>query len=146
MSAERRAEAVWKGDLFEGSGSVTLTSSGTASDLPVSWPARTETSNGRTSPEELIAGAHAACFAMAFSNVLAQAGNAPERLDVSATATFAKKDEGWRLTTMELEVRGTVPGVDAADFEKHAETAKESCPVSNALKGNVQIGVKASLA
>jgi lipoyl-dependent peroxiredoxin len=145
MSAERRAEAVWQGDLFEGSGSVTL-DSGAASDLPVSWEARTESSNGKTSPEELIAGAHAACFAMAFSNVLAQAGHKADHLDVSATATFAKKDEGWRVTTMHLDVRGTVPGIDASTFEQHADTAKDSCPVSNALKGNVEISLKATLA
>jgi lipoyl-dependent peroxiredoxin len=145
MSAERRAEAVWQGDLFEGSGSVTL-DSGAAPELPVSWEARTGASNGKTSPEELIAGAHAACFAMAFSNVLAQAGHKTERLDVSATATFAKRDEGWRVTTMHLDVRGAVPGIDAAEFEQHADTAKDVCPVSNALRGNVDISLKATLA
>jgi osmotically inducible protein OsmC len=145
MSAERRAEAVWEGDLFEGSGTVTL-ATGVGGELPVTWASRTEAPDGKTSPEELIAGAHAACFAMAFSNVLAQAGSPPQRLDVSATATFAKRDEGWRVTTMDLEVRGSVQDMDAADFEKHAETAKDACPVSNALKGNVQIGLKASLA
>jgi osmotically inducible protein OsmC len=143
--AESRGRAVWEGDLLRGSGSVTL-DSGLASDLPVTWAARTESPNGKTTPEELIAGAHAACFSMAFSNILAQAGHAPERLDVGATATFAKRDEGWRITTIDLEVRGTVPGMEAADFEKHAETAKDSCPVSNALKGNVALSVKASLA
>jgi osmotically inducible protein OsmC len=145
MAAESRGRAVWKGDLFGGSGSVTL-DSGLASDLPVTWTARTETPDGKTTPEELIAGAHAACFAMAFSNILAQAGNEAERLEVGATATFDKRDEGWRITTIDLEVRGTVPGMDAADFEKHAEAAKDGCPVSNALKGNVALSVKASLA
>jgi osmotically inducible protein OsmC len=145
MSAERRAEAAWQGDLFEGSGTVTLTS-GVASGLPVTWASRTEAPGGQTSPEELIAGAHAACFAMAFSNVLAQEGNPPERLEVGATSNFAKVEEGFRITTIDLEVRGTVSGMDASEFEKHAETAKDACPVSNALKGNVQIGLKASLA
>ena len=145
MAAESRGRAMWKGDLFGGSGSVTL-DSGLASDLPVTWAARTEKPDGKTTPEELIAGAHAACFSMAFSNILAQAGHEPERLDVGATATFDKRDEGWRITTIHLEVRGKVPGIEAADFEKHAETAKDSCPVSSALKGNVALSVKASLA
>jgi osmotically inducible protein OsmC len=145
MAVESRAAAVWEGDLLGGSGTVTL-DSGLASDLPVTWAARTEAPEGKTTPEELIAGAHAACFSMALSNILAQAGTAPERLEVAATATFSKKDEGWGISTIDLEVRGTVPGMDAAEFEKHAETAKDSCPVSNALKGNVALGVKASLA
>src|SRR5918997_2684629 len=145
MAAESLGRAVWKGDLFGGSGSVTL-DSGLASDLPVTWAARTEKPDGKTSPEELIAGAHAACFAMAFSNILAKAGSAPERLDVNATSTFDKRDEGWRVTRVDLEVRGQVPGMDAAQFEKHAEEAKVGCPVSNALAGNVEITVKASLA
>jgi osmotically inducible protein OsmC len=145
MAVESRGQAVWEGDLLGGSGTVTL-DSGLASDLPVTWAARTEAPAGKTTPEELIAGAHAACFSMALSNVLAQAGNPPERLEVGATATFDKKEQGWGITTIDLEVRGTVPGMDAAEFEKHAETAKDSCPVSNALKGNVALGVKASLA
>jgi osmotically inducible protein OsmC len=145
MAVESRGQAVWEGDLFGGSGTVTL-DSGLASDLPVTWAARTEAPAGKTTPEELIAGAHAACFSMALSNVLAQVGNPPERLEVGATATFDKKEQGWGITTIDLEVRGTVPGMDAAEFEKHAETAKDSCPVSNALKGNVALGVKASLA
>jgi lipoyl-dependent peroxiredoxin len=145
MAVQRRAEAVWEGNLFKGSGLVTLTT-GVAGDLPVTWASRTEAPDAKTSPEELIAGAHAACFAMAFSNVLDEAGSPPERLEVGATATFAKTDAGFRITTMDLEVRGSVSGMEASEFEKHAETAKDACPVSNALAGNVQIGVKASLA
>jgi osmotically inducible protein OsmC len=144
MSAERRADAIWEGSLFEGSGRVTL-ATGVAGELPVTWAARTESADGKTSPEELIAGAHAACFAMALSGALARAGQAPRRLDVGATSTFDKTDEGWRVTKMNLEVRGDVPGMDASEFEKHAEGAKEGCPVSNALKGNVEITLKASL-
>ena len=143
MAVERRAEVAWKGSLFEGSGQVSL-GSGVAGELPVTWAARTEEADGKTSPEELIAGAHAACFAMSLSNILAKAGNPPQRLDVRATSSFEKKEEGWRVTAIDLEVRGDVPGMEAAEFEKHTQTAKDACPVSNALKGNVQIGVKAS--
>ena len=143
MAAERRADVTWRGSLFEGSGRIAL-GSGSAGELPVTWAARTEAADGKTSPEELIAGAHAACYAMSLSNILAKAGNAPERLDVSATCTFDKRDEGWRITTMHLEVRGSVPGIEASEFEGHARTAKDACPVSNALEGNVEISVKAS--
>ena len=143
MTAERRAEVIWEGDLFEGAGRVAL-GSGVANELPVTWASRTEESDGKTSPEELIAGAHAACFAMFLSNVLAKAGHPPERLDVTATSSFDKKEEGWRLTAVDLELRANVPGMEASEFEKHAEAAKEGCPVSNALKGNVDIRVKAS--
>ena len=143
MAVERRAEIAWEGDLFEGSGHVSL-GSGVASELPVTWAARTERADGKTSPEELIAGAHGACFAMSLSNILAKEGNPPRRLDVTATSSFEKKEEGWRVTAIDLEVRGDVPGMEAGEFEKHVQTAKDACPVSNALKGNVEIGVKAS--
>jgi osmotically inducible protein OsmC len=143
MTAERRADVTWEGDLFAGAGRVAL-GSGVAGELPVTWASRTEEADGKTSPEELISGALAACFAMFLSNVLAKAGHPPQRLDVTATSSFDKKEEGWRLTAIDLELRGNVPGMDASEFEKHAETAKEGCPVSNALKGNVDIRVKAS--
>jgi lipoyl-dependent peroxiredoxin len=146
MAAERRGEASWSGSLMEGSGAVSLASSGLANELPVTWAARTEDHGGKTSPEELIAAAHAACFSMALANGLAQAGNPPEKLDVTAVSTFAKAEAGFRLTSMALEVRGSVPGLDAAAFEQAAEVAREGCPVSNALKGNVEITVKAALA
>lgn len=145
MAAERRAEVTWNGSLFEGSGRVSLTSSGVMTDQDVTWASRTERSDGKTSPEELIAGAHAACFSMALSNMLAQDGSPPEQLDVNATATFDKTDAGMRITTMRLEVRGRVPGMDAATFEDKANAAKDGCPVSNALKGNVDISVDATL-
>jgi lipoyl-dependent peroxiredoxin len=145
MAAERRAEASWQGNLFQGSGVVSLTSSRVLSETPVSWPARTEEAGGKTSPEELIAGAHAACFAMAFSNILDQNGTVAERLDVAATATFEKTDAGFRLTTMHLDVTGSVPGIDADTFQAKADDAKVGCPVSNALKGNVEISLTANL-
>jgi osmotically inducible protein OsmC len=146
MATIRRAEATWSGDLQTGKGTVSAVTSGAFAELPVSWAARTETSDGRTSPEELVAAAHAACFSMAFSNELAKAGHPAERLDVSAEVTFDKGDAGWRVTTSALTVEGRVPGMSAPEFEKLAQAAKDGCPISKALAGNVQLSVKASLA
>ena len=143
--AERQAHVVWQGPLMEGSGSVDLSSSGAVSGLPVTWASRAEQPGGKTSPEELIAAAHASCFSMALSNGLAQAGTPPESLDVNATSSFEKTDAGFRLTKMHLRVRGRVASIDADAFQKAAEGAKEGCPVSNALKGNVEITMDASL-
>ena len=141
---ERRAEAVWEGDLASGSGTVSA-GSGAVGELPVTWSSRTERSDGRTSPEELIAEAHAACYAMAFSNTLAQAGNPPERLHVGAVVSAELGDEGLRVTGSTLEVSGRVPGLDGAEFERLAQEAERSCPVSNALRGNLEIRVNARL-
>jgi osmotically inducible protein OsmC len=146
MAAIRRAEATWSGDLQTGKGTVSAVTSGAFAELPVSWAARTETSDGRTSPEELVAAAPAACFSMAFSNELAKAGHPAERLDVSAEVTFDKGDAGWRVTTSALTVEGRVPGMSAPEFEKLAQAAKDGCPISKALAGNVELSVKASLA
>jgi osmotically inducible protein OsmC len=145
MAAIRRAEATWSGALTTGSGVVSAVSSGAFSSLPVSWAARTETSDGRTSPEELVAAAHAACFSMALSGALARAGTPPEQLDVSAEVTFDKVEAGWRVVSSALTVRGRVPGISAADFEAAAEANKDGCPISVALKGNVALSVKATL-
>lgn len=145
MGTERRAEATWEGSLFEGGGRVTLASSGVANDLAVSWPARTEEPGGKTSPEELIAAAHASCFAMSLSNILAQNDTPPDRLDVGATSSFEKTDAGFRLTRMHLDVAGSVPGVDAETFQSKADEAKVACPVSNALANNVEISLTANL-
>ncbi|MEX1133413.1 MAG: OsmC family peroxiredoxin [Acidimicrobiia bacterium] len=142
---QSRATATWEGDLSTGAGTVTL-ATGVATDLPVSWPSRTEAANGKTSPEELIAAAHAACYSMAFSNALAGKGFPPVRLDTSAEATFEKIEPGWRLTKMALSVRGNVPGIGADEFQEVAAAAKDGCPVSNALKGNVEITIQAVLA
>jgi len=138
------ASAKWQGDLFGGSGTVDF-KSGAAGPLPVSWASRTEEAAGKTSPEELIAAAHAACFSMAFSNELAGAGFPPDNLDTSAVATFTKGDDGFRIRTMELTVDATVPGIDAGTFAEKAEAAKVGCPVSNALAGNVEITLNATL-
>lgn len=142
---ESRASAVWEGDLFSGAGTTSLLS-GAAGPLPVSWPSRTEAPNGQTSPEELIAAAHAACYSMALSNILAGLEHAPTRLETGAVATFAKTDAGFRLTTMALSVSGDVPGIEADAFAQAAAEAKDGCPVSNALAGNVEITLSATLA
>ena len=145
MAAIRRAEATWTGALATGSGAVSAISSGAFSELPVTWAARTETSDGRTSPEELVAAAHSACFAMALSGSLVRAGTPPERLDVSAEVTFDKLDVGWRVVSSALTVRGRVPGISAEDFNAAAEATRDGCPISQALIGNVALSVEATL-
>jgi osmotically inducible protein OsmC len=145
MPAVRRAEVTWSGDLLSGSGVVTAGTSGVFKELPVSWVSRTEAPGGRTSPEELLAAAHASCFAMALSFGLANAKTPPTRLQVSASVTFDRVGEGFKVVSSALTVRGRVPGLDDNGFRKAAEAAKDGCPVSQALKGNVQLSVQASL-
>lgn len=145
-SAIRTAHATWNGDLLSGSGVVSATSSNAFSELPVSWAARTQDSGGRTSPEELLAAAHAACFCMALSAGLGKAGTPPVKLDVDATVTFEQVEGGWKVASSALSVRGEVPGIDAAKFKEAAEGAKDGCPISGALKGNVDLSVDATLA
>jgi lipoyl-dependent peroxiredoxin len=142
MATDRKADVTWQGDLMSGSGTVDSVTSGTFGGLDVSWTARTEEPNGKTSPEELIAAAHAACFSMAFSNILAQAGHAPEQLNTSAVVTF---QPGEGITKSALDVVGRVPGMDASAFEQAAEQAKENCPVSKALAGVPELSVTARL-
>jgi osmotically inducible protein OsmC len=144
-SATRKASAVWSGDLINGSGMVTYVTSGAFARLPVSWAARTGASDGKTSPEELLAAAHAACFSMAFSARLAKNGTPATRLDVSATVAFEQGDAGWKVASSALVVKGDVPGIDAATFASLADDAKDGCPISGALKGNVELSVDASL-
>jgi lipoyl-dependent peroxiredoxin len=143
MATERRAEVTWQGDLMGGSGVVERVGSGAFGPLDVTWTSRTEEPAGRTSPEELIAAAHAACFSMALAHGLAQAGNPPEELSTSATVTFVP---GTGITRSVLDVTGRVPGIDEEPFRGAAEQAKDGCPVSQALKGNVELEVKAQLA
>ena len=140
MATTRTATTHWEGSLMEGAGKVTLDSSGLGT-YDVTWPSRAEDPNGRTSPEELIGAAHSACFSMALSHALAQAGNPAEALDTKADVTF---QPGEGITGIVLTVRGTVPGVSADDFTKAAETAKANCPVSKALTGTT-ITLDASL-
>ena len=144
MAVERTAEATWSGDLGSGSGSVTA-ESGVLSGVPVDWRNRAESKEDKTSPEELLAAAHAACFAMALSHGLSQGGNAPERLDVRAVVTFEPVEGGFGVTSSKLTVNGSVPGIDAAAFEEAANAAKDGCPISQALKGNVDLSVDATL-
>jgi osmotically inducible protein OsmC len=145
MSAIRRAEATWSGALTTGSGNVSAISSGSFTSLPVSWAARTESSDGKTSPEELVAAAHASCFAMALSGALGRAGTPPDRLDVSAEVTFDKLEAGWRVVSSALTVRGVVPGMSREDFVAAAEATRDGCPISVALAGNVALSVEATL-
>jgi osmotically inducible protein OsmC len=132
--ATRTAKAHWEGTLFEGKGSVALESSGVGT-FDVSWPSRTEAPNGQTSPEELIAAAHASCFSMAFSNQLAQAGATIDALDTSADVTVEKTEGGFAITGIRLTTRGRVSGIDEAEFQAAADRAKTGCPVSKALAG-----------
>jgi len=143
MATDRKAEVVWQGDLMSGSGTIAAVTSGALGPLDVSWPSRAEEPNGKTSPEELIASAWAACFSMALSHGLAQAGTPPERLETSATVTF---QPGEGITKGALTVRATVPGIDAAAFQEAADGAKQNCPVSKALAGIPEVTLDASLA
>ena len=141
--ARSTARAMWRGDLAEGGGRVSP-ESGAFGDQEVTWASRTSRSAGKTSPEELLASAHAACYAMALSHTLTEGGHPPETIDVSATATF-DTDAGPKITTMEIDARARVPGIDEAGFQEAANGAKEGCPVSGALEGNVDIQLSASL-
>ena len=144
MATDRRAHVRWNGRLLEGSGTIDSTTSGAIGGQTVTWASRsTDEAAGSTSPEELIAAAHAACFSMALSNGLAKAGNAPERLDTSATVTF---QPGEGITKIALTVEGVVPGIGEDSFRQEAETAKANCPVSKALAGVPEITLDARLA
>ncbi len=145
MAAKRTAQAAWEGDLIKGHGTV-HGAPGALPELKVSWAARTEQQGTQTSPEELLAAAHASCFSMALSAGLGRQQHPPQKLEVTAVATFDKVGEGWRITTMELTVVGHVPGITPEQFRVAAKAASEGCPVSQALKGNVVVSVNARLA
>ncbi len=142
--ARRRAEVGWKGTLEEGRGSFTV-GSWMVGEVPVTWSSRTSPEEAGTNPEELMAAAHASCYAMALSLVLQQRGTPPENIDVQAACTLNDVSEGFRITTMDLAVSGRVPNLDADGFRSAAEHAHEICPVSNALKDNVEIRVNTTL-
>src|SRR6266705_5739774 len=135
MAAVSRADTVWEGDLVSGKGRVKV-ASGTFNEFPVTWATRAERTHGGTSPEELIAAAHAACYSMAFSNGLSKAGHRPERLNTTAEVEFVP---GQGITTITLSVKGHIHGIDAPEFQKLADAAKDGCPISQALKGNVEL-------
>ena len=143
----RTAEVHWEGDVRQGRGKIDLASSGTAGGLPYSLPTRaSESAGGETSPEELIAASHAACYATALSGVLTRGGNPPASLDASAEVAVAKASGGgFEITRSALDVRGRVPGLDGQAFEEAARQAERACPISNALRGNVEITVNARL-
>jgi osmotically inducible protein OsmC len=140
MAAERRAEVIWQGNLTQGNGRLKV-GSGAFGEQPITWAARIERPDGKTSPEELIAAAHAGCYAMALSNTLNESGSPPEQLTVNAVCTL----DQLKITTMKLEVQGRVPGIDEAAFQQAAQKAEQLCPVSNALRNNVQIQLNAHL-
>lgn len=143
MGFDRKATSIWEGDLKGGSGTTTFDTSGAAGPLDMAWDARAGEATG-TNPEELIAAAHATCYSMAFAGALTKAGNPPERLEVSAVVTFST-DGGAHIESSKLSVIATVPGVDEAAFQETANAAKDGCPVSKALAGNVEITLDAQL-
>ncbi|HEU5384135.1 MAG TPA: OsmC family peroxiredoxin [Ktedonobacteraceae bacterium] len=144
LKAQRRAEMTWNGTLARGQGEVKV-GSGVGEVLPMTWASRTEQPDGKTSPEELLAAAHAGCYAMALALTLAEGGTPPERLQVSAICTLEEVEQKPTITRMELAVVGTVAGMDAAGFEQAAHQAEQLCPVSNALHHNVVIQLHAHL-
>lgn len=145
MAAIRTATVTWTGDLTSGAGTVSAGTSELFTDLPVSWASRTEGADGRTSPEELLAAAHASCYAMAFSGGLARAGTPPEHLHVEAEVTFDRVDEQWIVVSSRLIVLGRAPGATHEGFTAAAQDAKDGCPISRALAGNVEISIEATL-
>jgi len=145
MAAIRRATVAWTGDLASGSGLLDAATSGAFKALPVTWASRIEEADGRTSPEELLASAHASCYSMAFSSDLTKAGFKPESLNVVSVVTLDMVDGKRTVVSSKLTVRGRVPGIDPARFSEIAAGAKDGCPISRALKGNVALSVEATL-
>ena len=141
--ADSTAHVTWNGSLLEGGGTIESVGSGVFGALPITWKARTGEESGKTTPEELLAAAHASCYSMALSHGLAQAGNPPESLETSAMVTFVP---GTGITKIALTVRGSVPGLSESAFLEAAEEAKENCPVSKALAAVPEITLDAALA
>jgi osmotically inducible protein OsmC len=146
MDQTRRASVTWSGNLATGSGTINEVSSGAFGNLPVSWPARTEAADGRTSPEELLAAAHASCFSMSLSARLNKNGTPPDKLEVSAEVTFKQQEVGWKVASSAITAVVTASGLDDATLQTLAEGARDGCPISVALKGNVELSVDARLA
>jgi osmotically inducible protein OsmC len=145
MATTRQADATWAGDLLTGRGTVTAATTGVFRDLPTTWASRISEPEGVTSPEELLAAAHASCFSMAFSNELAKAGTPPTQVKVSVAVTGDKLESGWTVLSAAITVSAVVPGATEASFQDAATKAKDGCPISKALKGNVDLSVKATL-
>jgi lipoyl-dependent peroxiredoxin len=145
MATTRRADATWSGDLLNGRGTVSAATTSVFTELPTTWASRIGEPEGVTSPEELLATAHASCFSMAVSNELAKAGTPPTSVRVTVNVTGDKLDTGWTVLSSAIKVRGVVPGATADSFREAAEKAKDGCPISKALKGNVELSVEATL-
>ena len=145
MATTRRATATWSGDLLSGRGTVTAATTGIFRDQPTTWASRTGEPEGVTSPEELLAAAHASCFSMACSNELAKAGTPPTALSVQVDVSADKLEAGWTVTASAITVHATVPGATPASFKEAADKAKDGCPISRALQGNVEMTVEATL-
>jgi len=145
MAIERNAHTTWEGDLRSGSGRFDV-GSGAITGQEVTFASRFEQPGGKTSPEELIAAAHATCFLMALAGGLALAGHAPTRLETDAVCTLEQTDAGFRITSMQLSVRGEVEGLDEDAFRAAAQEAEEGCPITNALSDSIEISLEASLA
>jgi osmotically inducible protein OsmC len=145
MTTTRRADATWSGDLLSGRGDVTAATTQVFTELPTTWASRIGEPEGVTSPEELLAAAHASCFSMAFSNELAKAGTPPTRVSVSVAVTGDKLDTGWTVLSSAITVRGAVPGATETSFREAAEKARDGCPISKALRNNVELTVEATL-
>jgi osmotically inducible protein OsmC len=145
MAATRSATATWTGDLPTGQGTVSSATTDFWRDLPTSWGSRTEDPNGQTSPEELLAAAHASCFSMAVSNIMSKAGYVPDRVEVRVDTTADKREQGWTVVSSHITLRAWVPNIDEETFQRCANEAKDGCPISRALKGNVELTVDATL-
>jgi osmotically inducible protein OsmC len=145
MAQVRQATAHWSGDLASGGGAVSASSSGIFSEQAITWRARTEASEGKTSPEELLASAHAACYSMAVSNELSKAGFVPERVDVTVEVEADRRELGWTVIASHITLRARVPGIDQATFDEQAQKAKGGCPISRAISDSVEITLDASL-
>ncbi|HEX7222923.1 MAG TPA: OsmC family peroxiredoxin [Candidatus Limnocylindrales bacterium] len=144
MATTRRADATWSGDLLSGRGNVTAATTQVFTELPTTWASRIGEPEGVTSPEELLAAAHASCFSMAFSNELAKAGTPPTSVSVSVAVTGDKLDTGWTVLSAAITVRGAAPGATETSFREAAEKARDGCPISKALKNNVELSVDAT--
>ncbi len=145
MATTRQADATWSGDLLSGRGTVTAATTGLFRDLKTTWASRIGEPEGVTSPEELLAAAHASCFSMAVSNELAKAGTPPTSVKVNVAITGDKLESGWTVLSSAITVSGVVPNATEASFREAAEKAKDGCPISKALKGNVELSVEATL-
>lgn len=145
VQAARRAQITWEGNLIQGHGTIVSSSSNALQNMPITWASRTERPDGKTSPEELIAAAHAECYAMGLANNLANSGTPVTKLTVDAVCTLVIDANGPKITSVDLNIHGTVPGIDAATFAKVAHDTDQGCPVSNALRNNVAIRVNAQL-